>query len=1296
MKNLPSFSGKRRLLDIAVILALLLAGFPVGAQPTLAAGTISLTTLGSAYTQNFNTLATSGTANTALPTGWDLSESGSSTRNNGAYAASTGSDNAGDVYSFGSSASAERAYGGLLSGTLTPIIGAQFTNNTGSTVTSLDISYTGEMWRAGVTNRGAADRLDFQLSANATSLTTGTWADFDSLDFNSPNTNATFGALNGNSAGNQTAISFTITGVSIPNGSSFWIRWTDFNISGSDDGLSVDDFSLTPSVADLAPEVASTFPVNGATNFPINANLSVTFSEPVNVTGSWFQLSCSVSGIVSTSFSGGPTAFTLDPGILLTHGETCTLTILANQVSDQDANDPPDNMVINFTVGFTAFDVCATSFTPIYVIQGSGLSTPIPGTVTTQGVVVGDFEGSAGQQGFYMQDVSGDGDATTSDGLFVFTGSANTVSAGQVVRVTGFARERFNQTTLNGSNSNSSPVPAANIVSCGTGSVTATDVTMPFADADYPERFEGMLVRFPQALVISEYFNYDRFGEMVIALPLDGETRPFTGTAIDEPGAPALARALANSLRRITLDDGLGTQNPSTLRHPNGSAFALNNLFRGGDTVQNTVGVLGYDFGLYRIQPTGPADYAAVNPRPASPEAVGGSLRVAAMNTLNFFITPDYPTGNPLDNKCGPLQIVECRGADFDQSTEFTRQRDKLLAALAGLDADVIGLNELENTTGVEPLGDPTNGVVAGLNAMLGAGTYDYIDTGVIGTDAIRVGLIYKPSGVAPVGGFQILDSSDDPRFIDTKSRPALAQTFEDLSNGARFTIVVNHLKSKGSACDDVGDPDAGDGQGNCNGTRTLAAQALVDWLATDPTGSGDPDFLIMGDLNSYAQEDPIDAIKAGPDDTAGTSDDYTNLISHFQGAYAYSYVFDGQSGYLDHSLANPSMFAQVTGAADWHINSDEPDVLDYDTSFKPAAQDALYEPNAYRSSDHDPVVVGLNLRNDPPVANAGGPYFADEGQSVALSATGYDPDGTAVTFAWDLDNDNVFETTGQNATFNAVDGTFSYTVNLKVTDATNLSAVVSTTVEVANVNPDLGAITAPLAPVAVNTTVNASAAFTDPGVLDTHTVSVDWGDGNVTGGTVNETNGSGTADGSHAYTIPGIYTITMTVTDKDGGFDVSTFEYVVVYDANGGFITGGGWIDSPAGAYTPDASVTGKANFGFASKYQKDATVPTGQTEFQFETAGLNFHNTGYEWLVISGPKAWYKGSGTVNGSGDYGFLLVVTDGQESGGGGEDKVRIKIWDKATNAVIYDNQLGAGDTDDPTTAIEGGSLVIHK
>ena len=605
-------------------------------------------------------------------------------------------------------------------------------------------------------------------------------------------------------------------------------------------------------------------------------------------------------------------------------------------------------------------DPCTLPFTPIYTIQGSGPSAAITGTVTTEGVVVGDFEGTGAASGFYLQDATGDADPATSDGIFVFTGNSNLVSLGQAVRVTGFARERSNQTAINGSNSNTAPVPAANIVDCGVGTVSPVDVTMPFATATSPEAYEGMSVRFPQSLVIAEYFNYGRFGEIVLALPLAGEDRPYTPTSIDEPGAPALARAQANALSRITLDDANSVQNPPGLRHPNGLPFSLTNSFRGGDTVLNAVGVLAYNFSLYRIVPTGPAEYTAVNPRTTAPHDPGGAVRTAALNTLNFFITPDY-AGGALDNKCGPSQSMECRGHDADQPDELGRQRTKLIQAIAGLDADVIGLNELENTLGVDPLGDPS-GLVTGLNAQLGAGTYAYIDTGVIGTDAIRVGIIYRPAKVTPVGGFALLTSAVDPRFIDTRSRPALAQTFADNVTGERVTVAVNHLKSKGSGCADIGDPDAGDGQGNCNLTRRAAAEALVDWLASDPTGSGDDDFLILGDLNSYAMEDPIDAVRAGADDTAGTDDDFTNLINLYQGTYAYSYTFDGQAGYLDYAMSSADLTPQVTGAADWHINSDEPTVLDYDTSFKPPAQDALFEPNAYRSSDHDPVVVGLDL----------------------------------------------------------------------------------------------------------------------------------------------------------------------------------------------------------------------------------------------------------------------------------------------------------------------------------------------
>ena len=236
-----------------------------------------------------------------------------------------------------------------------------------------------------------------------------------------------------------------------------------------------------------------------------------------------------------------------------------------------------------------------------------------------------------------------------------------------------------------------------------------------------------------------------------------------------------------------------------------------------------------------------------------------------------------------------------------------------------------------------------------------------------------------------PVGPFAILTSAVDPRFIDTLNRPALAQTFGGVADGALFTVVVNHLKSKGSDCNAVGDPDTGDGSGNCNITRTRAAEALVDWLATDPTGSGDPDVLVIGDLNAYAKEDPVDRfVGAG----------YTDLIAAELGDEGYSFVFQGQSGYLDHALASPWLTEQVTGAAEWHVNADEPISLDYNTNFKSAGQIAsLYAPDQFRASDHDPLIVGLDV-GAPPAVDAGGPYQVAEGRSVTLSATGSDPDG--------------------------------------------------------------------------------------------------------------------------------------------------------------------------------------------------------------------------------------------------------------------------------------------------------------
>jgi hypothetical protein len=255
------------------------------------------------------------------------------------------------------------------------------------------------------------------------------------------------------------------------------------------------------------------------------------------------------------------------------------------------------------------------------------------------------------------------------------------------------------------------------------------------------------------------------------------------------------------------------------------------------------------------------------------------------------------------------------------------------------------------------------------------------------------------------------------------------------------------------------------------------------------------------------------------------------------------------------------------------------------------------------------------------------------------------------------------------------------------------------------NAAPVVGAITAPLDPVQVNTAINASADFTDADTLDTHAAVWEWGDGSQCDTTtdsdcsVTEPLGSdpGSATGNHTYTTPGVYAVRLTVTDDDGATGESLFQFVVIYDPDGGFVTGGGWIDSPEGAYALDPSLTGKANFGFVSKYKKGANVPTGQTEFQFQVAELNFHSDTYDWLVVAGPTAKFKGTGTINGAGNYGFMITATDEKLTPSTDVDLFRIKIWDKDDNdTVVYDNKMDEDDDSDAGTEISGGNIVIHK
>ena len=577
-------------------------------------------------------------------------------------------------------------------------------------------------------------------------------------------------------------------------------------------------------------------------------------------------------------------------------------------------------------------------------------------TVTARGIVTGDFQyGDANAQnelgGFFMQEENPDADPATSDGVFVFDGPtpAVDVNVGDRVTVDGTVSEHFGETQITATRVEVS-VPGAGVileteVSLPAGATVTNSEGELIADL---ERFEGMLVRFNQTLTVTYLRDLERYGE--ILLSQDGRLLIFTNAnAPDVAGYAAHGDAAA--ARSIMLDDGRSIQNADPIRYLNHSfdGPAPYPAIRLADTTRSLTGNIRFARGsggngkeIYRLVPTIEPLFVSINTRPATPPVVGGTLTVASVNLNNYFTTID--TGQ---NICGPSGNSNCRGANSRQ--EFDRQRTKIINALILLDADIVGLTEIENNSS-----DSLRSLAGELNAVVGAGTYAFVNTGTIGPDAVRVGFLYKAATVSTTGTFAGLDSSVDQRFDDSRNRPTLAQSFVQNSNGAIFTVANNHLKSKISSCSGDGDPDLNDGQSHCNVARSDAADAMADWLATDPTASGDPDVLIIGDLNAHLREDPITTLEA-----AG----YENLLKNFLGSASYSYVFEGYAGALDHALASQSMGGQVAGIAVWHINADEAPVHDYDLEF--GRDPGIFDSSTpYRGSDHDPVVVGLDLTN--------------------------------------------------------------------------------------------------------------------------------------------------------------------------------------------------------------------------------------------------------------------------------------------------------------------------------------------
>jgi predicted extracellular nuclease len=672
--------------------------------------------------------------------------------------------------------------------------------------------------------------------------------------------------------------------------------------------------------------------------------------------------------------------------------QTVTVSAVADAV-----DEAPDLHVSTITVAVTSTDTDydglavadltvnvtddQTDVTLISTIQGDGDASALVGqVVTVRAVVVGDFQnGDADESrnlgGFWLQeeDADADGNAATSEGIFVFDAAFGVdVNVGDIVTVTGTVDEVFGETQID-------TVTSVSVESSGNALPTAVQIdlsalsgtTLSQSGDVQPdlEAFEGMLVTFTDTLVVTEMFQLDRFNEIKL---FEGD-RPQQFTQVNDPDAAGYQAALQQvGALTITYDDGLNVQNASIDNLDGFAPFNTGTAVSMGDSITGLTGILDYKWAgnsasgsTWRVRATedGQNSFVDTNPADTDLPEIGGDLKVASFNVLNFFTTLDL-TGNVTDTGADP------RGAD--SQAEYDRQLEKLVTTLAAMDADVVGLVEIENTNDSRAVAT----LVDALNTAVGAGTYGFVDTGLVGTDAITNAFIYKTATVSLNGVHAVLDT---PGFVDplgalttageSFNRPAIAQTFTEIATGESFTAVVNHLKSKGSLTGAAADQDQGDGQGNNNATRDAAAQALADWLATGPTGDTSGRTIILGDLNSYAKEDPIQTLIA-----AG----YDDLAQLLIGPDAYSYVFDGLTGTLDYAMTDRDWSSLVHTIVEWHVNADEADALDYNLDFgrDPAIFDGT---SPLRNSDHDPVIVGLNLVADVQLLSRDGPFFVSD-----------------------------------------------------------------------------------------------------------------------------------------------------------------------------------------------------------------------------------------------------------------------------------------------------------------------------
>ena len=602
----------------------------------------------------------------------------------------------------------------------------------------------------------------------------------------------------------------------------------------------------------------------------------------------------------------------------------------------------------------------AAEITPIREIQGEGDSTPLDGqTVTTRGVVTAAYP-TGGYNGFFVQTPGTGGqlgaEHVASDALFVYGSRAVAeVAIGDYVEVTGTAGE------YNGLTQISSDADLVTVLTEQAEPVAPAEVVWPRTDAER-ERFEGMLLAPQGDFTVTNTYITGQYAEVGLAA---GTTPLLAPTEVARPGTAEYDEVVAdNAARAVVLDDGASLNFQRSATDVPLPYLSLADPVRVGAPVTFTRPVvLDYRNDAWKFQPTEqltvdnaadvqPATFA--NTRTAHPADVGGAVQLASFNVLNYFTTTAEDVGCDsvyTDREGNPITANRCpepgpRGAANDENLQ--RQQAKIVAALNAMQAEVVSLEEIENSAALgKPRDEALSTLVAALNADLGEDAWAFVPSPSAlpaSEDVIRTAFIYKKAAVSPIGDSVILD---DPAFVN--ARQPLAQAFAAAgSDEAAFVAIVNHFKSKSDSDPAAeGDNAAGD-QGAFNGDRVRQAEALVAFAAERAQSVEGGAVFLLGDFNAYTQEDPLQVLR-----DAG----YTDLGAD-TGKYTYS--FSGQSGSLDHVLASPSARELVTGTDIWNINAGEALALEY--SRYNANVRNFYDASPYRSSDHDPVVVGLDL----------------------------------------------------------------------------------------------------------------------------------------------------------------------------------------------------------------------------------------------------------------------------------------------------------------------------------------------